>query len=287
MILIKTLVFCFISPMVFAQVGIGTTTPRGALDVASSTHGLVYPRVVLTATDVQAPVVNPDGGSLAAGTVVYNTAMTQNGSNDVYPGIYVWDGSLWVSHFIKKDFEKFEQTGGCQRTTIRETYSDPNPNDVDNVAGLTNRTFTPKYTGTYRVEVRTNFGGGAIADFTSDDAISLATTEGAFFLTMSGAGVDIDPTSAVYDYQEGWIYTHVYSTHNSIESPALEDNENIHYASLVLYVDLTGGTDYTFNLSNCMYTGDDYLVNNGDSGDGRGHIGHTIPCSVEFTFVEE
>lgn len=271
-----------------AQIGIGTTSPEGAIDLNTTSYGLVYPRVALTATNSASPVINPRGGGPAVGTVVYNTATTTTGSNDVSPGIYAWDGSKWTAQFKREDYAKFEQTGGCQRTTIRESNSNPNPNDDDNIAGLTNQTFTPVYSGTYRVEVKTNFAAGEIADFTSLDQISLATMEGSFFFSLSGTGVDIDPTpaAAAYDYSEGWIYTHAYATHNEIESPALEDNNNIHYASSVFYVTLIGGDTYTFNLSNCTYTGHAYFLNNGDTGDGRGHIGHEFPCTVEFMFID-
>jgi len=43
----------------FSQVGIGTTTPEGALDVSSTQFGYVLPRIALTATNTAAPVVNP------------------------------------------------------------------------------------------------------------------------------------------------------------------------------------------------------------------------------------
>ncbi len=41
--------------MAFSQVGVGTTTPEGALDVVSSNSGLVLPRVATTAA-VTTPV---------------------------------------------------------------------------------------------------------------------------------------------------------------------------------------------------------------------------------------
>jgi uncharacterized protein (TIGR02145 family) len=50
-----------------AQVGIGTTTPAGALDIASTTSGLVMPRVANTSV-----VVNPNGGAIENGTMVYD-----------------------------------------------------------------------------------------------------------------------------------------------------------------------------------------------------------------------
>lgn len=81
----------------FAQVGVGTTTPNGALDVSSSTNGFVPPRVALTATNAQAPVVNPQGGVIPAGTIVWNTATAGTSPNNVAPGLYYWDGSRWVA----------------------------------------------------------------------------------------------------------------------------------------------------------------------------------------------
>jgi hypothetical protein len=277
----------FLIQPLMAQVGIATTTPRGALDIGSNAYGIVYPRVALTANNVQAPVVNPNGGSIVAGTMVYNTTQTTNAANNVYPGIYAWNGSIWAPQFIMEEYKKYSQTGGCQRTTIRESNANPNPNDDEDIAGLTNQTFTPKYSGTYKVEVRANFGAGELIDFTNLDAISLATSEGSFFFRMSGAGVDIDPTTSSYDYTEGWLYTHSYSTHNSNTAPAQQDNTKLHNSALVYHLYLVGGTPYTFNFSICIMTGHSYFLNNGDSGNGQGHVGHDRPCTVEFTFLKE
>jgi hypothetical protein len=80
-----------------AQVGVGTTTPNGALDVSSSTQGLIPPRVVLTSAIVQAPVINPQGGAIVEGTVVYNTATNGVSPNNVGPGLYFWNGSRWIA----------------------------------------------------------------------------------------------------------------------------------------------------------------------------------------------
>ncbi|MCB0456117.1 MAG: hypothetical protein R2776_00330 [Flavobacteriaceae bacterium] len=286
----------FASVSSFAQIGIGTSTPEGTLDVEiydatgtimESPYGIILPKVSLTSTIVSSPVINPNGGGLEPGTTVYNTNNSTNGANDVSPGIYSWTGSSWEPQFFKKEYAKYEQTGGCQRTTIKEYNSSPEPTDADNIAGLTNQTFTPTYSGYYKIEVRTNFGAGRIQDFTSgtESEISLATSEGAFFFTMSGSGVDIDPTSSSYDYTEGWSYTHSYSAENDNESPAVESYNVGHYATLVYRLYLLSGSTYTFTLSNCITTGHNYFINNGDSGDGQGHIGHYIPCSIEFTYV--
>lgn len=88
--------FLFISSNASAQVGIGTTTPRGALDISSSTNGFIPPQVALTSVNVAAPIVNPQGGILASGTIVYNTAIAGSSPNNVTPGYYFWDGSVWI-----------------------------------------------------------------------------------------------------------------------------------------------------------------------------------------------
>ncbi|RTY90241.1 hypothetical protein [Flavobacterium sp. GT3R68] len=84
-------------PLAHAQIGIGTITPRGALEINSTTNGLVTPQVALTAANTSAPVVNPQtAGAPIAGTVVYNTATAGAGATAVTPGYYYWDGSLWL-----------------------------------------------------------------------------------------------------------------------------------------------------------------------------------------------
>lgn len=87
---ILLLLFVFYSTFIVAQVGIGTTTPNGALDIVSTNNGLLIPRVSLSATNV-ATVVTPTTSEL-----VYNTNTSAAGPNQVTPGFYFWNGTLWV-----------------------------------------------------------------------------------------------------------------------------------------------------------------------------------------------
>lgn len=73
-----------------AQVGIGTVSPVGALDVTSTDEGLLIPRVALSATNV-ATVLTPTVSEL-----VYNTFTSALGPNQVAPGFYYWNGTIWV-----------------------------------------------------------------------------------------------------------------------------------------------------------------------------------------------
>ena len=74
------------STSIFAQVGVGTTTPNGALDVNSATDGMLIPRVALTATNAVTPLTAPTNSEL-----VYNTATAGVAPNNVTPGFYYWD----------------------------------------------------------------------------------------------------------------------------------------------------------------------------------------------------
>ncbi len=87
----------FFTANVFAQVGVGTTTPRGALDVSSNTQGLIPPQVALTDLNAQAPVVNPQGGTIPNGTMVWNTNTAGTIPTNVSPGLYYWLDTKWIS----------------------------------------------------------------------------------------------------------------------------------------------------------------------------------------------
>lgn len=79
------------------NVGINTTgavpAPSALLDVdAAPTNdkGVLLPRVALLATNNPLPVTSP-----ATSLVVYNTATAGVSPNNVVPGFYYWDGSVW------------------------------------------------------------------------------------------------------------------------------------------------------------------------------------------------
>lgn len=81
-----------LSMQVFAQTGIGTTTPDASarLEVAATNKGFLPPRVSLSATNSASPITNP-----ATGLVIFNTATAGTTPNNVLPGYYYWDGSKW------------------------------------------------------------------------------------------------------------------------------------------------------------------------------------------------
>jgi hypothetical protein len=91
----------FFSMHLFAQTGIGTTTPDASakLDVSSLTQGFLPPRVTLTGTNDNTTIKNSAGTSItpATGLLVYNTATTTTDPFRVLPGYYYYNGTTWIS----------------------------------------------------------------------------------------------------------------------------------------------------------------------------------------------
>ena len=85
----KLLFLLLISIGVFAQTGIGTTTPHASakLDVSSTNKGFLPPRVTLTSTTDASTIVSP-----AEGLLVYNL-----GSVGLQAGYYYWNGANWAT----------------------------------------------------------------------------------------------------------------------------------------------------------------------------------------------
>lgn len=267
-------IFSLIVMSNFAQVsisnGIPTATPKGLVDMQNSTAGIVYPRFALTSTIVEAPVENPDGsGSLVAGTVVYNTNTTTTGTNDVYPGLYAWDGTQWTTQYIREDSEIKQQSSLGQRVATGSTT--PRANYVD-VTGLgAGSSFTPKYSGTYRIKANVNFGAGQIVPEVGY-ATSMATEEGYFRITL---GPD--------QYE---IYTHAYSIHNEDIRNGTYFEQFRHDSSLIVYVDLVAGVPFTYRFEIDLFVANNF-VNGGNSGTGMAYVGIGLPCNIEFTYLVE
>jgi hypothetical protein len=238
----------------YGQVGINTTTPHGALDVHGSNQGIVLPRIALTSKIAQTPVLNPQGGNIVPGTVVYNTATT-TGTNAVFPGIYVWTGSEWQNKFTKKETKIYKQSSFFQPGSDK---------GVENVPGM-NQTFTPKFSGPYKMEVSVNFGGGFVSD--SSPQMDVAAQTGTFAFTINGNTYTIPAktncTLLGTRYYAIWQQTFI-----------------------IEYLNLNANTPYPFNLTFDMDPAPGF-ENSGNSGDGLGYIGipDHVPCSVEFTYI--
>ncbi len=231
----------FISSMAFAQVGINTTNPKGVIDFNSTTLGVVYPNVALTATNISAPVVNPQGGPIAAGTVVYNTNTTNAGLiTDIYPGIYVWNGAEWVVHYKKRQSELHNQTA-LLRT---ESNFAGGYQDVPGLGISDAKTFTAKYSGLYRIEVKTNFAGGKTE---TNNSIFVNQAKGQFRFLFNGTPYPFETTSFSAFSSYIGLGTHF----EGIWKESSETN----------YITLTAGTTYPFSLSFDAYEAPGFVAN--------------------------
>ncbi|HEX9979670.1 MAG TPA: hypothetical protein VGB50_03800 [Flavobacterium sp.] len=140
------LVLLFLYAETFAQIGIGTVTPTGALDVTSATNGLVIPRVALTAANVSAPVANPQGGGLTVSTLIYNTATAGTSPNTVVPGFYYWNGTRWIP--VGSSANSWQITGNSGLTGGNTTTAGTNfigTTDAQNLDFRTNNNFVGRF----------------------------------------------------------------------------------------------------------------------------------------------
>lgn len=109
-------------PLVQGQIGVGTNTPRGALEVNSTTNGFLFPQIALTDNITSAPVVNPQTGSTPVnGTMIYNTATAGTGGTMVMPGHYYWGGTQWLREATGTDWNKAGNSGTSAGTNFLGT----------------------------------------------------------------------------------------------------------------------------------------------------------------------
>ncbi|MDN3724743.1 hypothetical protein QRD02_10135 [Aequorivita sp. SDUM287046] len=256
----------FLTPGIFhAQVGINTTTPNGILEINSSVHGVVLPRLALTATNVMAPAINPRGGTIPAGTTIYNTNSTANGINDVYPGIYVWDGNRWINQFTKKDIQIYKQDPLGYRSKSSDDYID--------LGNLGSRNFTPVYSGWYKIEVSMNYGAGSPRTVSGD--FRALTQEGNFRFRFAGDNhvIPARAYSTRSGSNSGQDYFLIWEQH-----------------SFILYRNLVAGQNYNFRLQFDQLPAPNFDGNGDTTGElagGAGYVGYDIPCSVEFIYIDE
>lgn len=269
-----TIVILFLSFTLFSQVGIGTTSPKGALDITSTNTGFIYPQIALTNTLTET-ISNPNGGGLVTGTTVYNTVTAGSGVNTVYPGVYIWNGSNWIPQYHKDDYKLCYQTAN-----LRTGSSDVlNPVSGNQAITFNSNSFTPKFNGEYLVTVTVHYGGGRLdAPAGVDQWANFNSQEGQFDFTFNGN---------TYSYT-----LKTYSGHNDdrlFDGGSLNRHENkTNQATYTIPVTLTRNTAYPFTLT-FNQTHSDGFEGNGDIsvapvGDGRGYIvtSGMLKCTVEF-----
>ncbi|MFN4233309.1 MAG: tail fiber domain-containing protein [Bacteroidia bacterium] len=140
----------------FAQnVGINATgaTPDNSamLDVAASNKGVLIPRVALTSTTDVTTIASP-----ATSLMVYNTATAGTPPNNVTPGYYYWNGTVWVR--VATDGDNWKLTGNAGTNPSSNFLGTTDANDlqirVNNISKIHIRSDAA---GTNRVGIGTNF----------------------------------------------------------------------------------------------------------------------------------
>ena len=104
------LLFVILNSSIYAQVGIGTTSPSGALEVSSSTDGFLLPRIALTSKN-DSTVTTP-----TVSEIIYNTATAGVSPNDVRPGFYFWNGTSWIEMENASGTKNWQSTGNTGAT---------------------------------------------------------------------------------------------------------------------------------------------------------------------------
>lgn len=284
-----TFTFCFLlsffSIQVFAQVGIGTVNPNGILDVESTTQGVVIPRLALTDTYIQAPAVNPNGVNIPTGTVVFNTANTSHGkvtgvSDDVSRGMYFWNGTKWMPQFTRKQYQLLAQT----TPNLSTRY-----NVAKTVPGINSQTFTANYTGTYKIELSVNYGGGQCK--TPIPQGSGSFSEGSFNVGRQGGNFSFSYDGGNNNHT---IRAEAFSTANKGASGSGGNYFGIWKQwTKVYYVKLTRNDVLNFLLSFTQAASPEFLgdgnnnLPDGSFTGGNGHVGFDVPCFVEVSFIDE
>lgn len=80
--------FMFFTSLLVAQTGVNITNPRAALDVSSTNAGLIPPAINIQNL-TNPTTINPQGGTLVNGTIVYSTNTTNQ-------GLFYWATNQWV-----------------------------------------------------------------------------------------------------------------------------------------------------------------------------------------------
>ena len=188
-----TILILLISSYGMAQVGVNTTAPNAMMEISSTTNGFLLPRVALAGTNVAAPVVNPQGGTILESTLVYNTA-TVAGANGVSPGYYYWNGSRWIT-FTGNSSRDWSLEGNSSITTpaIPGTYGTSLIGATENFLGTTDANDIVFGTnGIERMRLRQssgNVGIGTANPSTKLDILSPGNTLGLQILSGNAAQI--------------------------------------------------------------------------------------------------
>jgi hypothetical protein len=256
----------------WGQIGIGTSTPEGLLDISMS-QGFVYPRIELVNT-ATATITAPDGNPPVIGTMVYNTKNSGTDATAVYPGLYQWNGTQWVAQFDKKDNKIY-----IQNSNLRTGHS-----VGEQGISFDSKTFVPQYYGTYKIKVSLHFGAGKMDLPTSaepdDQHANFGAQGGNFTFSFNGQNHTVSMKS--------------YSGNNDdalFDGGTLKEYTNAYNQAqfTILETDLIPGETYNISLTFEQLIANGFVSDGAIGTDGSGHIeiNGDLGCVVEISYINE
>ncbi len=138
----------FLSFGLFAQTGIGTTTPNASakLDVYSTNKGFLPPRVTLTSTTDATTIASP-----AEGLLVYNL-----GSVGLQAGYYYWNGANWATIATATS-----AGNGVMSTNLVNLYAKQYSAAAGDIADANGYSFTVPVSGRYLFDFSSTLYAGS------------------------------------------------------------------------------------------------------------------------------
>lgn len=247
--------FLFLSINIFAQTGIGTTTPNASakLDVFSTNKGFLPPRVTLTSTTDASTIASP-----AEGLLVYNL-----GSVGLQAGYYYWNGANWATIATATS-----AGNGVTATNMVNLYGEAYSTASGKIAHANGYSFTVPVSGRFLFDF-TSTGYANSADFTMTFKVRQGTTDiGTDAQTSASNTVHVEYNGKVeVNLQAGTTYN-VIVTSTGLRNSS--DYDRVYYKQVAGNLPVTGqSVDYVSvqnTLTQTVVTGNNIKFNSVTAG---------------------
>jgi hypothetical protein len=220
----------FLTSQMFAQTGIGTTTPNASakLDVYSTDKGFLPPRVTLTSASLASPISLP-----AEGLLVYNL-----GSVGLQAGYYYWNGASWATIATASS-----AGNGVTSSDLVKLYGEAWSNATGKIGNTNGYTFTVPVSGRYLFDFSSTTYGST--SFTINFYVRQgATNIGSDGQVSTNNGVRVEYNGKVEVNLQSGVTYNVYVTSTNLNRGS-EDYDRVYYKQVAGNLPVTGQTvDY-------------------------------------------
>jgi len=201
-----SIILLFINTSLFAQVGIGNTSPNvnSLLEIGNGTDtkGVLLPRVSIIATNNPSPLAAD-----VAGMIVYNTNTNGSGTTAVTPGFYYNDGTDWVRLANNNDWKLTGNAGTSAGINFIGTTDNQDvvirANNIERVRVGTTETVVNEDSNSYNFRVESNNQPNMLFVNAGTDRIGIQTATPANVFHVSNNGINIGATSLSYFENNG------------------------------------------------------------------------------------